>query len=61
MKASLIKGRIRGDSNKCYNWYNKRIKLGLQIYKVLHIPELLREYVFKKKYSRLYIEREIYH
>ena len=48
MKTSLIKDRIRGDSNKYYDWYNKQIRVELQIYKVLYIPELLREYIFKK-------------
>ena len=61
MHTSLIKGRIRRDSNKIYNWYNERIRVGSQIYKVFHMPDLVQESIFKDSSIQLSKEREIYH
>ena len=59
MRIGLIKGRVRRDSNKYYNWYNEQIIVGSQIYNVYHVPKLLKECIFEKNYIRLNKEREI--
>ena len=62
MKTSLIKGRKKwGDSNKCYDWHDERMRVGSQMHKAFHMPGLLREWMFEKNYSRLNKAREMHH
>ena len=37
MTTSLIKGCVRGDSEKCCNWHNERIRVGSQMLKTFHM------------------------
>ena len=61
MKSSLIKGRARGDSSKFYDWHNKCIGVGSQIFKALRVPEMLIECVFEKNFLQLSKETELHH
>ena len=53
MATSLIKGRIRGNSEKCCNCHNERMRVGSQICKIFHAPKLLIECVFKPNFKGL--------
>ena len=53
MKNSVIKGRIRGDSNKLYDWCNECIRVGAQILKFLRVTEMLTQGIFENNFLRL--------
>ena len=61
IKTSLIKERIRDNLKRCYNWYDEQMRVRSQACAAFHMPELLREYIFEKNYSRLNEAREIYY